>query len=69
MNADVRVAGVGMAQFVTPKAGKPYEEMGAEAIRRALWTAASSCTMSVRPLRATSTATRPAASPPSTRSA
>ncbi len=27
MNADVRVAGVGMAQFVTPKAGKPYEEL------------------------------------------
>jgi sterol carrier protein 2 len=36
MTADVRVAGVGMVPFATPKAGKRYEDLGAEAIRAAL---------------------------------
>lgn len=33
---DVRIAGVGMAPFITPKAGKRYEELAGEAIRAAL---------------------------------
>lgn len=36
MSSDVRVAGVGMAPFVTPKAGKRYEDLAGEAIRAAL---------------------------------
>ncbi len=36
MAADVRVAGVGMVPFATPKAGKQYQDLGADAIRVAL---------------------------------
>jgi acetyl-CoA acyltransferase len=36
MTVDVRVAGVGMVPFATPKAGKRYEDLGADAIRAAL---------------------------------
>src|SRR4051794_27980055 len=36
MAADVRVAGVGMGQFATPKAGRRYEDLAGEAIRAAL---------------------------------
>jgi acetyl-CoA acyltransferase len=36
MAGDVRVAGVGMVPFATPKAGKKYEDMGGDAIRAAL---------------------------------
>ncbi|MCU1601281.1 MAG: lipid-transfer protein [Frankiales bacterium] len=36
MAADVRVAGVGMVPFATPKAGKQYQDLGGEAVRVAL---------------------------------
>jgi sterol carrier protein 2 len=36
MAADVRVAGVGMAKFATPSAGKLYEDLAGDAIRAAL---------------------------------
>ncbi|MEV5407887.1 lipid-transfer protein [Thermopolyspora sp. NPDC052614] len=36
MNADVRVAGVGMVPFATPSAGKRYEDLAGDAIRAAL---------------------------------